>query len=408
MRKYILYILIVVATIGILSPVIKATAATCTATTDTTDTNACGICTVTNGRNQSTVNDIVADCRASVPPGSWVQIIPPTPTATCTITTGGNTEVYTNQTQAACNTAGGVWNSATSPANSQTSQPYVFLSQLPDPNNNGAPLVNIDVSSAGALGNYLNIILKLAIGIAAVLAMVMIVMGGIQYMTSDFISSKEEGKKRILNAIFGLLIALGAWLILYTINPDLLNTNTLIPSPTTLQYTNVGDESSAPFTAINQTSLQSLGITCNGSTGNAALVASAKSFEGKSTYSQTARNTVSGSTVNIDCSSFVDQVYNCAGLNPPGNNTSQIFSGAETVTNISTDGTTVNGRTLLVGDLIGWAPTFDSQGNKTAQGHVVMYIGNGQVIDATPSGVNERSLSSSYKGRITSIKRIAG
>src|SRR3989344_4112489 len=72
-------------------------------------------------------------------------------------------------------------------------------------------------------GNYLNIIIKLIIGIAAVLAMVMIVMGGIEYMTSDFISSKEAGKDTIRNAILGLLIALGAYLILNTINPQLLS-----------------------------------------------------------------------------------------------------------------------------------------------------------------------------------------
>ena len=72
-------------------------------------------------------------------------------------------------------------------------------------------------------GNYLNIIIKLVIGIAAVLAMVMIVMGGIEYMTSDLISSKEAGKDTIRNAILGLLIALGAYLILNTINPQLLS-----------------------------------------------------------------------------------------------------------------------------------------------------------------------------------------
>jgi len=114
-----------------------------------------------------------------------------------------------------------------------TNTTYGLLAPLPNPN--GGTLSSIDVSGSGALGNYLNVILKLAIGIAAVLAMIMIVMGGIQYMTSDFISSKEEGKHRITNAIFGLLVALGAWLILYTINPNLLNTNVNIAT-TTIQY----------------------------------------------------------------------------------------------------------------------------------------------------------------------------
>lgn len=72
-------------------------------------------------------------------------------------------------------------------------------------------------------GNYLNIMIKLILGIAGVLAMVMITMGGIQYMTSDLVSSKEAGKETVTNAILGLLIGLGAWLILNTINPALLS-----------------------------------------------------------------------------------------------------------------------------------------------------------------------------------------
>ena len=58
---------------------------------------------------------------------------------------------------------------------------------------------------------------------SAVLAMVMIVIGGIEYMTSELVSSKKAGIERITNAILGLLIALTAFLILNTINPNLLN-----------------------------------------------------------------------------------------------------------------------------------------------------------------------------------------
>lgn len=72
-------------------------------------------------------------------------------------------------------------------------------------------------------GNYLNIIIKLILGIAGVLAMIMIVTGGIEYMISDLVSSKEAGKETITHAILGLLIALGAYMILNTINPQLLS-----------------------------------------------------------------------------------------------------------------------------------------------------------------------------------------
>ena len=113
-------------------------------------------------------------------------------------------------------------------------QQYYLLAPLPNPE--GGTLQNIDVGSPNALGQYLNIIIKLAIGIAAVLAVVLIVMGGIQYMTTELVSGNEEGKKRITNAVLGLLVALGAYLILFTINPDLLKTELKIET-TTIQYT---------------------------------------------------------------------------------------------------------------------------------------------------------------------------
>ena len=70
---------------------------------------------------------------------------------------------------------------------------------------------------------YLNVMINLFIGICAVLAMIMIIMGGIQYMTSELISGKEAGKEQVTHAVLGLLLALGAYAILNTINPDLLN-----------------------------------------------------------------------------------------------------------------------------------------------------------------------------------------
>ncbi|MEI7709253.1 MAG: pilin [bacterium] len=72
-------------------------------------------------------------------------------------------------------------------------------------------------------GSYLNMMITIFIGICAILAVVMIIVGGIEYMTSELISSKESGKEKVSGAIFGLILALGAYAILFTINPDLLN-----------------------------------------------------------------------------------------------------------------------------------------------------------------------------------------
>jgi len=100
--------------------------------------------------------------------------------------------------------------------------PYNLLAPLPSVNG-GDPMSTFDPTQANNLSVYLNLMIKLFIGICAVLAVVMIVMGGIEYMTSELISSKQAGKDRILHAIFGLLLALGAWTLLNTINPNLLN-----------------------------------------------------------------------------------------------------------------------------------------------------------------------------------------
>jgi hypothetical protein len=74
-----------------------------------------------------------------------------------------------------------------------------------------------------AFGKYMNMMIKIILGIAAVLAVIMIIKGGFEYMMSSLPSGKESGKGTITQAILGLIIALGAYLILFTINPNLLN-----------------------------------------------------------------------------------------------------------------------------------------------------------------------------------------
>ena len=73
------------------------------------------------------------------------------------------------------------------------------------------------------LGEFMNIFIDIFIGIVAILSMVMIVMGGIEYVMSDLVTSKEEAKSRIQNAILGLILSLPIYIILNTVNPNLLN-----------------------------------------------------------------------------------------------------------------------------------------------------------------------------------------
>ncbi len=86
------------------------------------------------------------------------------------------------------------------------------------------------LNTTTGLGAYLNLMIKIFIGICAVLSVVMIVMGGVEYMTSELVHSKEAGKEKIIHALLGLIIALGAYALLYTINPDLLKSDINVPN----------------------------------------------------------------------------------------------------------------------------------------------------------------------------------
>lgn len=75
-----------------------------------------------------------------------------------------------------------------------------------------------DMNFAGLL----NGLFRLLFTAGALFAVVMLVWGGITYMVSGAVGEVGEAKKRMQAAIFGLLLLAGAYLILYTINPQLL------------------------------------------------------------------------------------------------------------------------------------------------------------------------------------------
>jgi hypothetical protein len=95
----------------------------------------------------------------------------------------------------------------------------------------GIPGIPEEIGSNFKLGDFLNASFKLGLAVAATLAVIMITIGGLQYMTTDSIYGKTEGRDKIQDAITGLLIALLIWLILFTINPNLLNFDIKIPRP---------------------------------------------------------------------------------------------------------------------------------------------------------------------------------
>lgn len=120
---------------------------------------------------------------------------------------------------------------AQTPSPAPANTKYQLLAPLPELCTPGDTKCTVDTT--GNLSKYLNPMIKIFIGLCAVLSVVMIVVGGLEYMTSELISNKQAGKERIMQAILGLLIALGAYALLFTINPNLLKSDVNIPDTST-------------------------------------------------------------------------------------------------------------------------------------------------------------------------------
>ncbi len=80
------------------------------------------------------------------------------------------------------------------------------------------------------LTGYLEGIMMVIIGVAGILAVVMIVICGIQMIGSPSVSQKSASKTCITNAIFGLILAFSSWLVLNTINTQLLSSEVTLPT----------------------------------------------------------------------------------------------------------------------------------------------------------------------------------
>ncbi|KPJ85128.1 hypothetical protein AMJ57_04175, partial [Parcubacteria bacterium SG8_24] len=67
------------------------------------------------------------------------------------------------------------------------------------------------------LAEYLNGVYQYAIGMATIIAAVMMMVGGFQYLTAGGDATRvAKGKEKIKNAILGLFLTLSAYLILRT------------------------------------------------------------------------------------------------------------------------------------------------------------------------------------------------
>jgi hypothetical protein len=92
------------------------------------------------------------------------------------------------------------------------------------------PLPGLENVSTVDFAGMLNLLFKLMISIGALFAVGTLIYGGIVYMVSGATGEIGEAKKRMQAAIWALLLIAGSWLILYTVNPKLLEFNLGIDS----------------------------------------------------------------------------------------------------------------------------------------------------------------------------------
>ena len=126
-------------------------------------------------------------------------------------------------------TTGSAPSSASAPSSNTAGAPQTSVS------GNFVPLAPIPgltqgaVANSSGLANFLNNLYKYLIGVAAILAVIEIIWGGLEISTKDSVSKKSDGKARITQAILGLILVLSPVLVFSIINPSILNLSLNLP-----------------------------------------------------------------------------------------------------------------------------------------------------------------------------------
>lgn len=98
------------------------------------------------------------------------------------------------------------------------------------------PIPNLTADESGDeldtvnLTTFLNNLYKYLVGIAAILAIIQIIRGGLEISTQDSVSKHASGKEHIQQAILGLVLVLSPVLVFSIINPSILNLSVALPN----------------------------------------------------------------------------------------------------------------------------------------------------------------------------------
>ena len=230
-----------------------------------------------------------------------------------------NTGICVSEADAAKLPTGQIYsnNQTTTPTTPQTSKQfnYTLLESFPGFFNRGDTLTDLP---ALILAIY-----KFGIWTVGIAGFFMLVVGGFMYMASAGNTSTASNARGIIwDALLGIAAALGAYLILYVINPELTNINIAF---TTVNVTETDDFGGVPTADPITASTTSVGGCMKVVRAADAAKAAGWVYSGKT-------EGLRGKTVNgtryTDCSDLVSSAYQSAGCVSPGDNTKTMYSKA--------------------------------------------------------------------------------
>ncbi|HVB20139.1 MAG TPA: pilin [Candidatus Paceibacterota bacterium] len=215
-------------------------------------------------------------------------------------TSNGGTYCSSNQVcdyeQGVCVSSSNTSSFTSQPAQSANNTGFTALAPIPGLTGTSTTAV---VNSA-TLANFFNNLYKYLIGMAAALAVIEIIWGGLEISTKDSVSKKTDGKERVYNAIFGLVLVLSPVLVFSIINPAILNLSLDLPKLDTAPGTaasgstsNMGAQTYAidPTTGCSVTGTNYLlTATCSSPTGIPDAKASATTWLSNNCNFSTADN----------------------------------------------------------------------------------------------------------------------
>ena len=100
--------------------------------------------------------------------------------------------------------------------------------------------------SSNFIGEYVSAFYRYLVGIATTIAIVFLMIGGLQYVLAAGTGETTKAKTRIQNAVVGLLLVLFTYVILYTVNPRLVEFQPL--SLTVIDGVHIDNETPTNFT----------------------------------------------------------------------------------------------------------------------------------------------------------------